>query len=115
MYNVVAEVAGYPSTAYVPAVTYSCDFVPGSSGCRKYIDTVHIVVGIVIALVGLFLLYGAHRLFHVEVYVFHSLIFMFLGYVAIGNVSLNPSGKCNIIVVYKLAISCVYYNTLKVG
>lgn len=92
VYNVVAEVSGYPSTAYVPAVTYACNFAAGSSQCSKYIKFLNVTVGVVLAIVGLFLLYGAHRLFHVEVYVFHSLIFMFLCYIGIGNVSLHASG-----------------------
>ena len=92
VYNVLATVDGYPSTAYVPAVTYSCQFVVGYSTCTKTLDISKIIVGILVGLTGLFLLFVAHRLFHVEVYVFNSLIFVFLSYIAVANISL-PSGE----------------------
>ena len=83
VYNVLAQVDGYPSTAYVPAVTYACEFVPGRSGCYNDLDVIKIVVTVLAGLSGLFLLFAAHRLFHVEVYVFGSLVFMFLWYLVV--------------------------------
>lgn len=94
MYNVLAVVDGYPSTGYVPAVTYSCELVADRSGCSTRLDIVQIIVAVVGGLIAVFLLFGAHRLFHVEVYVFSSLIFLAVWYIIVANVlSHNAEGQ----------------------
>ena len=85
VYNVLSFANG-ASTAYVPAVTYACEFTEGQSTCKRGLQIVDMVIGPFICLIGLFLTVAAHRLFHVEVFVFSSLIFVFLWYIAVVNI-----------------------------
>ena len=49
-------------TAYVPAVTYACDFRTGS--CHDDIAPLNAIVGVVLMIVGLFLCLVGHIFFH---------------------------------------------------
>ena len=51
---------------YVPMVTYACDFIPGQKYCKG--PLVNKILSPVFGVVGLFLCYLAHCLWHVEVF-----------------------------------------------
>ena len=75
VYNVLVQDMGRSTvSAYVPAVSYACTFEVGKSGCQVASSLVNKIISPIIALVGLFLCLLAHRLFHVEVFVFSWVI-----------------------------------------
>ena len=99
VYSVVAtdSLVSGRSTAYVPSVTYSCAFnVDGSLECGP--SLANMIVGPLVGLIGLFLVYLAHRLFHVEVIVFTFLISSFSGYILVSTfVDASFAGKTHIL------------------
>ncbi|CAD5125595.1 DgyrCDS13796 [Dimorphilus gyrociliatus] len=54
---------------YVPSVTYSCSFESGDKSCRyPYPLRVYIITG-VLAILGLYIAFGAHTLFLLEIFI----------------------------------------------
>ena len=66
---------------YVPKVTYACDFIPGQKYCKG--PLVNKILSPILGVVGLFLCYLAHRLWHVEVFVFSWVIFVLVLYICL--------------------------------
>ena len=86
VYNVLAvdTLNSAHSTAYVPSVTYACEFNSGGNlECGPSLASM--IVAPIVGLIGLFLVYLAHRLFHVEVIVFTFLIASFSGYILVST------------------------------
>jgi len=54
-----------PSLPPPPVVSYACNFNSDDSSCHPSIPIVNIVIGVLLALDGLFLCFLAHRFFHV--------------------------------------------------
>lgn len=82
VYNIhVTSSLSHKSSVYVPAVTYACNFDPGREKCEG--PLVNKILSPVVGVVGLFLCYLAHRLWHVEVFVFSWVIFVLVWYMCI--------------------------------
>ena len=65
VYNVIAvDKMRLTRTAYVPAVTYACNFHSNTSSCHTKFQAANAVVGVVVGLSGLFLCFLGHRFFH---------------------------------------------------
>lgn len=65
------------TSVYVPAVTYSCVF--DSNGfCTEYTPLINKIVGPILGVIGLFLCFLSHRLFHLEVPLF-TFVVLFYG------------------------------------
>ena len=75
VYNVlVTDMYSGAVSAYVPAVSYACTFEVGKPGCQVASSLINKIISPIMVLVGLFLCLLAHRLFHIEVFVFSSVI-----------------------------------------
>lgn len=83
VYNILASNDGR-ATAYVPAVTYACEFKSDGT-CKGVLPIVDIVISPLISLIGLFLCLTAHRLWHIEVYIFSVVIFVIVFYLITSN------------------------------
>ena len=98
VYNVLASNDGQ-ATAYVPAVTYACEFESDGT-CKGVLPVVDIVISPLISLIGLFLCLTAHRLWHIEVYIFSVVIFVIVFYLITSNfIASTHTGKYNIYII----------------
>ena len=68
------------SSVYVPSVTYACTF--NSYGvCDTGLSVTDILVSVVCGLIGIWLIFLSHRLFHVEVLLFSFISFTYCSYI----------------------------------
>ena len=86
VYNVgITSSINHKTSVYVPAVTYACDFVPGKKYCEG--PLINKILSPVVGVVGLFLCYLAHRLWHLEVFVFTWVIFVLALYMCLSLIA----------------------------
>lgn len=84
VYNVIArDLLTGAISAYVPTVTYSCDFYAKIGGCDSLGSVINKVVGTLAGLLGLFLCLAGHRFFDFELVVFLIVIFSFVLFIVI--------------------------------
>ncbi|XP_065909124.1 transmembrane 7 superfamily member 3-like isoform X3 [Dysidea avara] len=84
VYNVVVrDLTTGATSAYVPMVTYSCDFYAKIGRCDSPGSVINKVVGSLVGLLGLFLCLFGHRLFDVELVVLLIVIFSLLLFIII--------------------------------
>ncbi|XP_065909123.1 transmembrane 7 superfamily member 3-like isoform X2 [Dysidea avara] len=111
VYNVVVrDLTTGATSAYVPMVTYSCDFYAKIGRCDSPGSVINKVVGSLVGLLGLFLCLFGHRLFDVELVVLLIVIFSLLLFIIITRTTdWSHNGNLsyfNYNYVYGLALGC---------
>lgn len=85
VYNVIAmDVGSKATSAYVPQVTYACDFY-SEQGCKIESATIDKVLSPFMGLAGLFLCFFGQYLFDAEIVIFNLLIFHYIGYLVLAS------------------------------
>lgn len=95
VYNVLAtDIRNNYVSAYIPAVSYACTFEVGKPGCQMPSSLINKIISPLLGLVGLFLCLLAHRLFHVEVFVFSWVIMAVPWYMLlVGVANMSHTGE----------------------